>query len=89
MNQDYLLELEDSTTDMYVRLTFTYEDGSTRMFDLPVYDSAVFKDIKTKVLAINASADDTFKSFFVSDDGEKFSEISAASYRLTIEEKVW
>ncbi len=73
-----------------IQLTFSYEDTEfTRVYDFEVADS-LQADAKQKILDINASlkagTDDGLSTFFVSDNGENFSLISAAKFIITEEE---
>lgn len=82
------------TTDIYVRITFEYEDGTTRTYDLnfpkPIDYEAVAA-AKSVIMALSQSTetDEAFKTFFVSDEGAHFAEIKSAELRSVTEETVW
>ena len=64
-----------------VKTKFKYADDSTRIYDFDCDDSLV-TGVKDKIIAINASLQagtaGGLSSFFVSDNGEYFVQISSA-----------
>lgn len=75
-----------------VQLTFAYEDTDfTRTYQLEIADS-LQADAKGRIIEINNSlksgTDDGLSDFFVSDNGERFTLISAAKFIVTTEEYI-
>ena len=69
-----------------VKTQFKYADDSVRLYAFDCEDSLV-ADVKSKVIAINdslaASTDGGLASFFVSDAGSNFVQISGATVEAT------
>lgn len=73
-----------------IQMEFSYADTEfTRLYELDVADS-LMADAKQKILNINASlkagTDGGLSTFFVSDEGDNFTLISAAKFTITEEE---
>ena len=73
-----------------VVVTLLYDDNSTRTYTFENVASEDLGDVKDKILAINANANNEYANFyqtFVSNDGEPFTKIESAKI-VTIEEEV-
>lgn len=73
-----------------VVLTLLYEDETTRNYTFEGVASADLANIKSKIQAINANANNEYANFyetFVSDDGEAVTRITSAKI-VNIEEEV-
>ena len=67
-----------------------YDDNSTRTYTFENVASEDLGDVKDKILAINANANNEYANFyqtFVSNDGEPVTKIESAKI-VTIEEEV-
>ena len=73
-----------------VVVTLLYDDNSTRTYTFENVASEDLGDVKDKILAINANANNEYANFyqtFVSNDGEPVTKIESAKI-VTIEEEV-
>jgi len=75
-----------------IQLTFSYADTeATRMYEMEASES-LEAEAKAKILAINGSlkagTDDGLSEFFVSDEGDNFTLISAAKFIVETEEYI-
>ena len=72
--------------DTTLKLTFGYEDNSTRQYSLAVADS-LSGSCKSKIKNLNVSllggTSDGLDTFFLSDNGQSFTGITAAQLEST------
>jgi len=75
-----------------VVITLLYNDGDTRNITFENVASADLPDVKDKILAINANANNEYANFyqtFVSDDGEAVVKIESCKIVSTEEEVIY
>lgn len=78
------------TTNVVV--TLLYNDGDTRNITFENVANADLPDVKDKILAINANANNEYANFyqtFVSDDGEAVVKIESCKIVSTEEEVIY
>lgn len=72
-----------------IKLTAVYEDYTSRTYTFGTSDAQALNNVKARVKALNANVPNYVKETFISDDGEPFARISAASITLKDETIVY
>ena len=75
-----------------VVITLLFEDDSTRTYTFENVNSADLPDVKSKILAINANANNEYANFyqtFISPYGEPVTKIESAKIVTTEEEVIY
>lgn len=62
-----------------IKLTAVYEDYTSRTYTFGTTNVEALGTVKTRAKALNANVPNYVKETFISDDGEPFARISAAS----------
>lgn len=77
-----------------IGLTFEYEDGATRNYNFTGMNNQALSDLKTNVIALNATIADSvqgaaYHDTFISNDGAPVRRISKAKYIVTEEQVIY
>ena len=72
-----------------IKLTAVFGDYTTRTYSFNTTDVSVLANVKPRIIALNANVPNYVKETFISDSGEQFARISAASITAKEEEIVY